>query len=302
MDAIMEAISGALSIDVDLMKLVICFFLACFPAYIWGYIYYTKQPEPRRLVMLTFLAGMLSVVPILLYKLSWTFFPSLEVFLYTDKLSHIEISLFSFLSIPLSVIMAFMFVGLIEEYMKHVAVKVVDDDKFMTIDDAIEYSIIASLGFSFVENIMYFYFIWIGQGIEQFFVAFIFRSIFSTFAHILFSGMYGYYYGIAHFSVPIFQEEMKKNRLWFTQKLHKLTGIRSEKLFHEEKVIEGLLISILLHAGFDVFLEIGWTYIILPYLVIGYLILDYLFDKKEDHINYGKVLEGRNKKTSLQKK
>ena len=296
MNAIIEALSSAISVDVDAMKLLLSFLLACFPAYIWGYVYYTKQPEPRRLIALTFLAGMLSVIPILLYKFSWNFFPSLEIFLLTDQLSHLNLSFFSLVSIPLSVIMAFLFVGVIEEYMKHVAVKAVDDDKFQTIDDAIEYSIIASLGFSFIENIMYFYFIWVGQGIEPFFVAFIFRSIFSTFAHILFSGMYGYYYGIAHFSTPIFQEEMKKNRLGFTKMLHKITGIRSEKLFHQEKVIEGLLIAVVLHAGFDIFLEIGWIYIKLPYLVIGYLILDYLFEKKEDHINYGRVIKGRSKK------
>ncbi|MDP4008790.1 MAG: PrsW family glutamic-type intramembrane protease [Candidatus Peregrinibacteria bacterium] len=293
MNAVTEAVSSAMSVDVNIMKILISFLLACFPAYIWGYIYYTKQPEPRRLVALTFSAGIVSVIPILLYKFSWNFFPSLEIFLATDKLSHITISLLSLVTIPLSVIMAFLFVGLIEEYMKHLAVKFIDNDKFMTIDDAIEYSIIASLGFSFVENVMYFYFIWVGQGAEPFFMAFIFRSIFSTFAHILFSGMYGYFYGVAHFSSPIFQEEIRSKRMWFTRLLHKLTGVRSEKLFHREKVIEGLVVAIALHAVFDVFLEVGWTYVILPYLVIGYLVLDYLFERKQDHINYGKLLEQR---------
>lgn len=293
MNAIIEAVGKALSVEVDVMKLIISLVLACFPAYIWGYIYYTKQPEPRRLVGLTFFAGLLSVVPILLYKFSWNFFPKLEVFLATDKLSHISISIFSLVSIPLSVLLAFLFVGLLEEYMKHIAVKVVDQNKFQTVDDAIEFSIIASLGFSFVENIMYFYFIWVGQGINDFFVAFIFRSIFSTFAHILFSGMYGYFYGIAHFSSPIFQQEIKNKRMWFTKFLHKITRGSSENIFHKEKVMEGLLVAMSLHALFDVFLEVGWTYVILPYLVIGYLVLDYLFEKKEDHISYGKLLGKR---------
>lgn len=299
MNAVIEALSQALSVDVDIMKLIISFLLACFPAYIWGYIYYTKQPEPRRLVMLTFLAGAISVAPILLYKFSWKFFPQLEVFLHTDKLSHIEFEIFSLVTIPLSVIAAFLFVGLLEEYMKHFAVKATDQNKFQSVDDAIEYSIIASLGFSFVENIMYFYFIWVGQGLEDFFIAFIFRSIFSTFAHILFSGMYGYYYGIACFSTPIFQSEMKEKRMWFTKILHKITRVRSENLFHKEKVIEGLFVAIILHAVFDVFLEVGWTYVILPYLVIGYLVLDYLFEKKEDHINYGKLTSERTDQEAL---
>lgn len=294
MPSVLEALSGALNLQIDTLKLIISFLLACFPAYIWGYIYYTKQPEPRKIVALSFFAGTLSVIPILLYKLSWQFNEKLEIFLYTEQFAHIEVSFFWLATIPMSVILAFMFVGVIEEYAKHVAVKAVDKKKYFNcIDDTIEYSIIASLGFSFIENIMYFYFIWVGQGIEQFFVAFIFRSIFSTFAHILFSGMYGYYYGIAYFSTPIFQKEMKAGRLWFTRFLHKLTNIRSDKLFHQEKIIEGLLVAVILHAVFDIFLEIGWTYVILPYLIVGYLVLDYLFDKKEDHINYGKLMRKR---------
>jgi len=101
-----------------------------------------------------------------------------------------------------------MIVGVIEEYMKHLSVRATDDDKFMNIDDAIEYSIIAALGFAFIENIMYFYFIWIHQGVDALFISFIFRSIFSTFAHILFSGIYGYFYGIAHFAKPILEESV----------------------------------------------------------------------------------------------
>ncbi|MBT6068339.1 PrsW family intramembrane metalloprotease [Candidatus Peregrinibacteria bacterium] len=301
LESILAGISSALSVDVDLLKLILCMFIACLPAYIWGYIYYMKNSEPRKTVILSFFAGALSVIPILLYKLSWKSNPHLEIFVYTDKFSHISVPLF-FVTVPLSVILAFMFVGLIEEYMKHFAVRAVDKKKyFNTIDDAIEFSIIASLGFSFVENIMYFYFIWVGQGVEQFFIAFIFRSIFSTFAHILFSGMYGYYYGIAYFSTPIFQKEIKKKRMLFTRILHKITHIRSEKLFHKEKIVEGLLIAIALHAVFDIFLEVGWTYIILPYLIIGYLVLDYIFDKKEDHINYGRLMRRREKKEDKKK-
>ncbi len=287
--AIIEALSGTLNVDVDIFKLLVAFFFACFPAYIWGYLYYQKQPEPRKLVTLTFIAGVLSVIPLLIYKGSWSFFPGLNIFLHSEKLNDINISFLSLFSIPLGVILVFMFVGVIEEYMKHFAVKMVDQNKFKSIDDAIEYSIIASLGFSFIENIMYFYFIWVGQGNEQFFIAFIFRSIFSTFAHILFSGMYGYFYGIAYFSDPVYQQEIIKNRCLFTRWLHRLTNIRSEKLFHEEKIIEGLLVAVALHAVFDIFLEIGWTYVIFPYLVIGYLVLDYLFDKKDDHVEYGRV-------------
>ena len=70
----------------------------------------------------------------------------------------------------------------------------------------------AALGFAFTENILYFYNIWITKGVEDLFVSFLYRSSFSTFAHLLFSGVLGYYYGMAHFAKPILQEEMMKKR------------------------------------------------------------------------------------------
>ena len=194
------------------LKILLCFLLACVPAYIWGYIFYKKQPEPRRWVALTFIAGILSVIPIMLYKFSWEFFPKLNIFLYTDSMDSDLIGFSNWVTIPVGVVLAFMFVGVLEEYMKHIVVKTTDQKHLSSIDDAIEFSIIAALGFAFVENMMYFFYIWNYQGFESLFISFIFRSIFSTFAHILFSGIYGYFYGVAHFAKPIWQEEIRANR------------------------------------------------------------------------------------------
>lgn len=267
--------------------------LALIPALVWGYIFYKKQPESKKLTALTFIAGGLAVFPILLYKFSWKFFPWINAFQYASKYQDDLIGFSNIIVLPLSVVITFMIVGLIEEIMKLSAVKIVDKDKIRNIDDSIEFFIIAALGFSFVENILYFYNIWSAYGAQGVLVPFILRSSFSTFAHLLFSGILGYYYGIAHFAKPILQEEIRENRRHWTLALHKIFNIRKEKLFHQELILEGILISVGLHAVFNIFLELNLTFIILPYLFFGYMALSYLFSKKKNRKNYDKFLDSQ---------
>lgn len=272
------------------MQIVGCIILACVPVMIWGNVFIKKNPESKELTALTFFVGALAVFPILIYKFLWEFFPWMNAFKLADIYKDDIIGLSNFIAVPLSVIIAFMFVGLIEEVMKMISVKVVDDEEIRTIDDSIEFFIIAALGFSFVENILYFYNIWLTQGAYNLFLPFLFRSTFSTFAHLLFSGVLGYYYGIAHFAGPILREEIRDNRSHWTKAFNKLLHIKSEKLFHEEIMLEGLLISIGLHAMFNIFLEMNLTFMIVPFLVLGYITLTYLLDKKDNHKNYKKLL------------
>jgi RsiW-degrading membrane proteinase PrsW (M82 family) len=260
------------------------------PAIIWGYIFFKKNPESRRLTTTTFLVGGFMVFPILVYKLLWQVFPWINAFKIADFYQNDVIGLSNIIVLPLSVIITFMIVGIIEEVLKLFSVKIVDDGEIKHIDDSIEFFIIAALGFSFTENILYFYNIWISQGAHNLFLPFLFRSSFSTFAHIMFSGIMGYYYGIAHFAGPILQEEIRGNRKHFRRAIHKLFNRKKEKLFYQENIFEGLLIAIGLHATFNIFLEMNLTFMILPFLMAGYIALNYLFKKKENHKNYSKLL------------
>lgn len=264
--------------------------MALIPALVWGAIFYKKQPEDRILVAYTFVLGALSVFPILLYKLVWTFIPWLDVLKFTSQFQDKTVPLGSFVSIPLSIIVTFIIVGAIEEEMKHQVVKRTDQEAFRSVDDVLVFSIIAALGFSFTENIIYFYDIWNQRGADFLLIPFVFRSVFSTFAHILFSGIYGYYYGVAYFAKPILQEEIRKNRAWIVRLIHKIFHFKTETLFHEEKLLEGLLIAVGLHGVFNVFLEINWTFVMLPFLVFGYIFLSYLFIKKRNHKKYDMFL------------
>lgn len=266
--------------------------LALVPAFLWGYIFFKKHPEHRGITIATFVIGALAVFPILIYKFLWQFYPWMNAFRIADNYRDDLIGFSNAIVLPLSVVITFMFVGIIEELMKFIAVKITDKNAINNIDDAIEFFIIAALGFAFTENILYFYNIWITHGHENILLPFLFRSSFSTFAHLLFSGVLGYYYGIAHFATPILQEEIRKNRHHWTIILHRIFSFRKTKLFHEEKLLEGLLISIGLHAIFNIFLEMNLTFMIVPFLIGGYITLTYLLEKKENHKNYQKLLEG----------
>lgn len=266
--------------------------LALIPAMIWGVLFYLKRPENRKLSTWTFLAGAIAVFPILLYKLSWKYFPWINAFKLADNYKYDYIGFSNFTVLPLSIIITFMLVGVIEEIMKYIAVKVGNSDNLLSVDDAIMFFIIAALGFSFTENILYFYNIWVIEGLDRLFIPFMFRSLFSTFAHIMFSGILGYYYGIAHFAKPFLQAEIRANRKHWTILWHKILSIKKERLFHEEKFSEGLVIAVGLHAIFNIFLEMNLTFLTVPFLVGGYISLTYLFAKKENHKRYGHLFFG----------
>ncbi len=266
--------------------------LATIPALAWGYVFYKKNPEGKYITALIFIVGALSVFPILLYKISWQFFPWMNAFNFANRYTEDIIGFSSLVLLPLSVVITFMIVGAIEEVMKMLAVRSVDKNRIKTIDDSIEFFIIAALGFSFTENILYFYNIWVVHGADNLVLPFLFRSSFSTFAHLLFSGILGYYYGVAHFAKPILQEELRKGRKHnILTKLQEKFGFKKEKIFYREKLLEGLIIAIGLHALFNIFLEMGLTFMIIIFLFGGNAALNYLFNKKENHKNYGKLYE-----------
>jgi RsiW-degrading membrane proteinase PrsW (M82 family) len=168
----------------------------------------------------------------------------------------------------------------LEEFVKHLIVRFVDDNRLKSIDDAIEFSILVGLGFAFAENIFYFF---SAMKTGSFVQIFIFRSILSVFAHVFFSGVFGYFYGLAHFATPIYHKEVHENRHVVLRFLHKIFHMRGSVLFHEEKMMEGLLIAAILHSIFNYLLQLNQIVFVVPFLFVGFFVLSYLFDKKQDH-------------------
>ncbi|MBA4336960.1 hypothetical protein C0416_04290 [bacterium] len=273
------------------MAIIIAASLLSFvPIFLWGYHFYKKHPEKQAYIVMTFVAGALSVMPLLIYKFLWSYFPWINAFIWTRNL-HADILGFSTFSlVPISIIVTFMFVGIIEETSKMISVRLMDVKIFKSIDDVIEFAIIAALGFAFIENIIYFYNIINVRGFEQLLFPFVFRSLFSTFAHVMFSGIFGYFYGVAHFADQELRDEMQQKRHPVIKFFHKYFHFKKSVLFKDEKILEGLVVASCLHAFFNIFLEMEWSFLIIPFLFGGYVMLNHLLHKKECLKEYGRLV------------
>ncbi len=268
--------------------------LAVVPALIWLYIFFRHQRENKLLTFVIFLAGMLAVIPI---------------FIFQHEIARIDGGLENiFTNVVLVTALTGLWVGFYEETSKLWIVKITGRHFFRNIDDAIQLSIVAALGFAFIENVLYFHSIWDNPAIEEsmrwFYVTF--RSLGSMFLHILASGIFGYYYGIATFAKPVLQDRLSEGkRFIFTKWIHRILHLKSETVFREEKIFEGLIIAAGLHATFDFLMgmsqhftdsgstNLAKTFLLaaVPFLAGGFFLLTHLLDKKENHKAYREVSE-----------
>lgn len=272
--------------DYQILNLALAGLLAIVPALFWGYIFYKKQPENKLTTLRLFISGGLAVAPLLLYKYLWQFFPWINAFTYTNTFRDDVIGFANISIIPVDVLATFMLVGLIEEIAKFSAVKIIHHKKICSITDTIEFFIIVALGFSFAENIIYFYNIMQVRGADNILLPFVFRSLFSTFAHVMFSGILGYYYGLASFADPVLNETYNQGKWPLLRKITTLPHLNKIHLFHHEKITQGVFLAAFLHALFNIFLEMNWTFLVIPYLTAGFILLSYLFDNRQVRKDY----------------
>ncbi|MCX6807686.1 MAG: PrsW family glutamic-type intramembrane protease [Patescibacteria group bacterium] len=195
--------------------------LAIIPLAIWGYVFWRKHPIDRSLAVLTTIAGMMSVLPIWLYQWIFERYDHLDVFAAIKALS---------IDHRLIYLLTFVAVGIIEEQFKHwvVSWSVYHKKEWRGIADAIEFAVMAALGFAFIENIVYFLGIIKLEGFRALIVPFVFRSALSTFAHIFFSGVYGYHFGIAKHAKEWMIEEMgpkHHHKFFITKMIYKLLRV-----------------------------------------------------------------------------
>lgn len=380
---------------------------------IWGFIFLKKDPERKDLVVLSFCAGVLSVVPIFFVLGALGSSPihfgeiniaGLDLYRHIQDLAahggveqlgiYILVSIIAFfliylvvaaimflldmisgeqtlasyekilsrsleapfIFISLGIVMGIMasvldwslneilwksmMVGAVEEYAKHLVLRFSDENKFRSIGDAIEFSILVALGFAFLENILYFVDrIWltpctnseIAQGIclfEKTTGAYqhqigallwpvIFRSIFSTLAHVVSSGMFGYFYGLAYFASDNIRAYAKRPKALKTKVMiffHRILQFKGYTLLHEEKLLEGAILAMVFHGTFDFVLDgevnsmtmqnfgVGSLIIIVPLIMMGAGYLFYLINKPGNKIAWANehVLERRTKMHSVE--
>ena len=269
--------------------------LAGIPSIFWLWLFIRKDnmdTTHRNFMALTFLLGMLSVLPVFAAD-------DFALVLFGINLRTV------FHGISWDVIGRLLYfivcVGMLEEYAKHVVVKEVDyRRKFFTrIVDGIEFSVAAALGFAFIENILYFKMAW-GLPGGTFIGVVLMRSAGSMLAHALFSGIFGYYYGRAKFLDDTPRMDRKKHlhvkmldgmkTRWARMKhwaagSHILVEI-GHVIRRDELIAEGLFISMVLHGLYNTFLDYNKVYMVVPFLFVEFLFIWHEIEVTENRIEH----------------
>jgi protease PrsW len=167
--------------------------------------YYYKQdklkPEPKGLITKVFFIGVLSTFVLIV----------LEGFLGAFEKA------FAFSPVLIAAFRAFLVAGLCEEWFKflivrHVAYKNINFDEIM---DGVVYTVVASLGFACMENIMY--------SMQGGVPTAILRAFTAVPMHAVASGMMGYYIGMAKFAgSPQAEKALFRKGLWLAIFIHGL--------------------------------------------------------------------------------
>jgi RsiW-degrading membrane proteinase PrsW (M82 family) len=250
--------------------------LALAPALIWGKLLLDRTGQERRSLFWIFVGGSLTVVPIFLLQMLWTKYPILNV------IEHIESSS---LTTVYSTLIVFGIFGALEEIVKQGVVRVVDrrhPELLKTINATLVFSITAGLGFSFAENIFYFYNIWVTYGATDLISAFVFRSIFTAAGHMIFSGIWGYYYGIAKFASDITAVQRYTGKKFImTRILTKIFGmnLKTYEVYRQQKIIQGLLLAMGIHAIFNFLLQMNYVLPVIGLIAITGTFVYYLMHR-----------------------
>lgn len=216
--------------------------------------------------------------------------------LYEEPLNFLGVGLFLTLFVAvfhwfgLSV-MAFslIFLAFAEEYSKHLIVRFTDDDSIQSINDAIEFSVIVGLAFAFAENVLLYFPRLLADGNTS---GLLLRSVLTVLMHAVASGILGYFYGLAHFST----EEVRHRhggRGPLYRWLHKVFLFRRERLYHEAKMFEGLVLAGAYHATFNIAAGQGRVTVMLALVGAGTAYLYYLLGLKANHERIGAISGSR---------
>jgi len=254
--------------------------LAFIPVIVWFGVLFWGRKTSRATLILAFFLGTLTVLPILGLEYLWVWFPKLDVYRVIENNIQ-EAHALAFATL--------IFVGMFEELAKSFVVRIIDKSRIIihTINDSVRYSILAGLGFAFTENIFYFFFIWQDSGLTGLIFPLVFRSIFTVVAHMVFSGIFGYYYGISKFSKPIMEA-----KLWMGEKaslvrtFSKFLGTHEADAHRQYVLVKGLFIAMVIHAFFNFFLEFAMFIPTVILVILGFIYLLYLLAHKAGAIAY----------------
>lgn len=169
-----------------MLQLLLLPVLGLAPGIFWLWLIYSRdkyRPEPKRLVIRTFVLGMVAVIPVLFIEVL-LFLPYL--FSHLEDLKNFGVGALNHLSLGEMAYISFIIAGFTEEVFKFLVVRttIYKSPYFDEPIDGLIYASAAALGFASLENVMYLF----SYGWELILV----RAPISTLAHVVFSAMWGY--------------------------------------------------------------------------------------------------------------
>lgn len=156
-----------------------------------------------------------------------------------------------------------------------------------TIGDAITFSILAGLGFAFIENIYYFVRVYLDNGGDKqvFFSVVVFRAIVLSIGHMTFSGIFGYFYGLSRFGLPLYEERRwEGNKFPLVRLFSKIFRLPMAHAYAALLFTEGMLLAMLTHATFNSFLGFGARDYAVYLVILSGIYVYYLTQRKAGHL------------------
>jgi len=257
---------------------IISFVLALVPVAIWLYILFKDRKHEKKMLLLMFSGGIIAVFTVFFLQFAWGYLPELDPFLWIEQ--NISDPTYYYVAI-------FVAVGVMEELVKQMMVRYVDSKKVLiqTINDSIRFSFAAALGFAFAENIIYFYTVMQNASIQEVIITVLFRSIFTACGHMIFAGIFGYYFGIAKFSIDISaQKGWQGKRHLSTMAISRIFKISYAHALKETKILQGLLLAMGVHAVFNYMLQMNFILPVIILVVVSFLFIQYLLKRKAGNL------------------
>lgn len=257
---------------------IISFVLAIVPVVIWLYILLKDKKHDKGMLLLIFSGGILAVFGVFGVQYLFELYPNIDPFLWIHE--NVKNPAYYFVGI-------FVLVGVFEEIFKQLMVRYVDSKKVLiqTVNDSIRFSLVAALGFAFAENIFYFKTVILSSPIQEVIVTFLFRSIFTAAAHMIFSGIFGMFFGIGKFSIDISRQRHWQGKIYLGPHIiGRIFKIPFAHAFKEWKILEGLFLAILMHTVFNYLLEMNHIIPVIALVVICFLYLLYLLRRKAGNL------------------
>lgn len=251
---------------------------ASIPVAIWLYLLFRKGERSKKTVALVFLLGCLTAPALLGLQYLWDIFPNFNLASFIESNIQSQSRVF---------IAMFLLFAALEEIFKMYVIIAIDKRTILikTIGDSIRYSIASALAFSFIENIYYLYQFWPSISLGELVGMYIFRSIFTACAHMIFSGIFGYYYGMGKYSVYLTQQAKiigQKQRIGrFISKIFNLPLSHANQ---QQMIIKGLFIAISIHAIFNYLLQFNMVLPVMLFVIMGYGYLRYLLNRKSGRL------------------